>query len=269
LLGRAGAEGYGGSPRGTVYIAWDDNFADEPWPEGFGFAIDEAPGESSIIAGGAGNRSFGEELLGGLDWDLDGAADLYIGDLGGAAGAGVGHVLYDASRLRGLRFVIDDARRQSPAVRTTTLLGIEPGHIAADTAAQGDFDADGAADLAVCSPHASPLGRRSAGIVHVLYGREGGWPAALNLAAPPAPGDRVLTEIFGARGSSATELGDTLCYSAAAGDLDADGVTDLIVNEMVGNGIAPGTEDVGNLILLSGALVSSPRPPVESPSESP
>ena len=67
-----------------------------------------------------------------------------------------------------------------------------------------------------------------------------------------------MTEILGARGRDGGDSGDTLCYSAATGDLDGNGLTDLIVNEMEGNGVAPEAVDVGNLLILSGAGLSSP-----------
>ena len=52
------------------------------------------------------------------------------------------------------------------------------------------------------------------------------------------------------------DTGDTLGYSAASADIDGDGVMDIVVNEMVGNGLQPGSIDVGNLIILSGASVA-------------
>ncbi len=55
------------------------------------------------------------------------------------------------------------------------------------------------------------------------------------------------------------DVGDTLGYSAAFGDLDQDGLDGLILNEMVGNGIGPGRMDVGNLIVLSGAAVAEKK----------
>lgn len=52
------------------------------------------------------------------------------------------------------------------------------------------------------------------------------------------------------------DAGDTLCYSAAAGDVDGDGSHDLITNEMVGNGSGPAAVDVGNLVVFSGAFIT-------------
>jgi hypothetical protein len=111
----------------------------------------------------------------------------------------------------------------------------------------------------VCSPHANPLRRPSAGALHVLYGRAGGFPARIDLRAPPPPAELDMLAVFGANGTFGRDTGDTLCYSAASGDLDGDGRTDLIANEMVGNGLTPDSIDVGNMLLI-GAALAAPLP---------
>jgi hypothetical protein len=63
-----------------------------------------------------------------------------------------------------------------------------------------------------------------------------------------------MLPVLGARGSFGVDRGDTLCYSAATGDLDADGRTDLIANEMVGNGVAADAVNVGNLVVIGSPL---------------
>ena len=67
-----------------------------------------------------------------------------------------------------------------------------------------------------------------------------------------------MAEIQGANGAAPGDSGDTLGYSAAAGDVDGDGATDLIINEMVGNGLAPEAIDVGNLLVIGGHALRGP-----------
>ncbi|MCH9648646.1 MAG: integrin alpha [Deltaproteobacteria bacterium] len=256
------AESFGGAPDGNLYIAWDDNFPQGLWPAGFSFDISASPGSRTIITGESVNISFGEEILGGLDYDGDGLQDLFVGDLTGdgtqaqdRASSGLGHVFFAAGGLKGLEFDLD-----SPPVglQISRILGSGSGDFGADTAAHGDFDRDFRDDLAFASPHADPQGRNNAGAVHILYGQEGAWPALIDLRPgnlPPTAEIRI-GEIQGEHGTVGTDAGDTLGYSAAAGDIDSDGFMDLIVNEMVGNGVLPGTEDVGNLILLSGRALA-------------
>ncbi len=250
------AHGTGGTAEGTLYVAWDDNFAGNPWTAGLAFEIDSSPGARTIIDGGVGNVAFGEEMLGGLDYDDDGAADLFVADivadLGAGAASGSAHVFYGAASLRGLVF---DRDSPPPGAVTTDFPGFQGGAITGDTALHGDFDGDGIDDLGFSSPHGAALGRNEAGILHVFFGASVPWPPQVDLAQPLPPGVRA-TEVIGAHGTVGADVGDVLCYSAAAGDLDGDGRADVITNEMLGNGLALGSEDVGNLIALGGALLS-------------
>ena len=259
------AESRGGRPRGRLYIAWDDNFAGA-WPAGLTITLNNtAPGSVSVLDGGVesgvyANEFFGEAILGGLDYNGDGEADLFVGDLGGdvlpgRADAGLGHIFFSARDLKNRSFAVN----APPAgLRVTTLLGAQPGAGTGDTALHGDFDADGIADLAVAAPLASPQGREGAGVVHVLWGRAGTWPQQVDLLPRRRPGSSTLriTDILGARGLRGNDVGDTLGHSAAAADLDRDGYTDLIVSEMLGNGTTAGAVDVGNLLVISGAALA-------------
>jgi len=259
-----GTHAIGGAGRGTVFIAWDDNFPTGPWDATTSFRIDASPGARTVVHGAPGNQSFGEELIGGLDFDGDGLADLFVGDIVGDLSpgntrfaSGAGTVFYDAAGLRGRTIEMD---AQPADVLTSTFLGAATGDIAADTAAHGDFDGDGRADLMFSAPHHSPLGRNHAGALYVFFGQQGGWPAVIDLRDPLAPQGLRAATVFGAVGTNGSDSGDTLAYSAAAGDIDGDGRTDLITNEMEANGLAPGTVDDGNLIVVSGALLAGLPP---------
>jgi hypothetical protein len=65
-----------------------------------------------------------------------------------------------------------------------------------------------------------------------------------------------VTVLDGARGGAGADSGDTLAYSALGADVDGDGTSDYVLNEMEGNGLQPGTVDVGNLLVVSGAFVA-------------
>ena len=249
----------GGSSRGTLFVAWDDNFHSSSWPTGYEFDISSPTfGTRTIIEGADFNRSFGEEILGGFDYDDDKTADLFVGDLVGNAGngnrSGSGHIFFKANNLRDRVFSM-----QSPPedIEFSLIKGPTAGAIGADTAAHGDFNADGIGDLIVGNPHDNPHERSNAGTMHVLLGQTKRWPDVIDLSNDQLPSPEIMqiVRIDGAHGNRNNDAGDTLCYSASAADLDGDGYTDIIVNEMAGNGLAPQSTDVGNLLLISGAVL--------------
>ena len=167
----------------------------------------------------------------------------------GSCRSGSGHLIYDAASLRGAPAFDLDA--PPPGLVTTTFIGPQPFDIASDTGLQGDFDDDGFPDLAFSSPHGSPYGRFDAGIIHIIHGQVGPWPSAIDLrwGQQPDPMDVRISEVHGVK------AGDVLCYSADAADYDGDGVDDLIVNEMLGDGILPEDANTGNVIVISGTLI--------------
>ncbi len=254
-----GTEASGGTANGTLFILWDDCFT--PWVGGATLDLGSPGCGATTIDGGHANRTFGEEILGGLDFDADGSSDLFVGDLTGDASpfstrsfSGVGHVFYGAHALKGASFVLDFAPLD---LTITTFLGGESNDIAADTAIQGDFNRDGIDDLAFSSPHAARFGRRNAGALHVFLGREGPWPAVVDLRSgnEPPESEIAILEVVGAHGEDGTDSGDTLSYSGAPADWDGDGRTDIVTNEMLGNGATAGAVDTGNFIVLSGRLL--------------
>lgn len=254
----------GGTGRGKAFIVWDTVFPESDWPAGFEFRIGaENSAEWSSIEGPLGSKRFGEELLGGFDCSGDGRTDLFIGDLCGDAGggqeSGLGIVFYDARILRGRAI---DMSAPPADLQWTLIVGPRVGAIGSDTAAWGDFDGDGIDDLAIGNPHDHASGRLSAGTADVFYGRPGGWPDEMRVIEGefPDPSTVRIARIEGALGVNGSNLGDTIFYSAVAADFNDDGLTDLVFNEMLGDGVLPEARDTGNLLMISGAaLLSAPE----------
>lgn len=259
------AEGSGGNVGGSVFILWDDNVPTDPtWPAGLTFTMDSAPMSTTRIDGGTvagqfSNDRFGEEMIGGLDYNGDGNADVLFGDITGQAldrtTSGLGHIFFSAAALKNRNFTMDNVPTD---LTVTTLLGPAAGAISSDTTLHGDLDNDGFVDLGIASPTASPEGRTAAGIVHIIWGRAGAWPALVDLqeGLKPDPTELRITDIYGANGGASTDdRGDTLMYSATAADMDGDGRDDMIINEMRGNGVEAAALDVGNLLIIGGARI--------------
>ena len=267
------ARAIGGPPGGRFYIYWGDAIPTPPWSPTPALAIGTG-NDFSTISGGSDNERFGEELIGGLDYNGDGAADLFVGDLtgdlspgGGRNLGGAGTLFFNAAQLRGQNF---DMNSIPGGIQVTEFAGGAAGDLGADTAFHGDFDGDGIADIGFSSPDADPLGRIDAGIVYLFFGHTGTWFPYIDLSdlgVLDAAPDVRWSVAFGANGGNGSNRGDTLSYSAMAGDIDGDGRTDLITNEMRGDGTTPADVDRGNLVII-GANLFAPRaddPPPNPP----
>lgn len=158
---------------------------------------------------------FGHTLAAG-DFDGDGHADLAIGipfeDVGEATDAG------KVSIVGGSPDGLDRADSMLVSQRGPVVGRPEAGDLFGRALIAADFDDDGIDDLAVGVPGEGVRGRRNAGAVNVLHGSARG--------IGPAD-DQLLSQR--SRGAGIPESGDRFGRSLAAGDLDLDGVADLVV----------------------------------------
>ncbi|MGI9021417.1 MAG: FG-GAP repeat protein [Solirubrobacterales bacterium] len=177
------------------------------------------------------------------DFDDDGHRDLAVGSpgedvaTGGDDSDGAISVLYGTpllSSFRGSQFITQDSPGVKGEAEAIDQFGGE--------LAQGDFDRDGHADLAVAAPREDvPEGANDQdGSVHLLYGATG---------ALSADGDRVLTQATdGLKGGGAPEQADHFGSTLASGDFDGDRYADLAIG-VPDEGIAAGSRAGGVHVL--------------------
>jgi len=161
------------------------------------------------------------------DINGDGVDDLVIGAPNGdgagdlRAGAGEVYVFYGRSDIGGV--VID------LSVRTADLkiIGVDEYDALGWSVAVGDINGDKFKDLILGAPFAAGPGNfrgKNAGEVAVIFGAQG-IRGERDLRAQPA--DLVIHGAYGT--NNAGKLGDKLGYVVASGDINADGIADIVM----------------------------------------
>lgn len=211
-------------------------------------AIDLAEGEQSAIILGADNNDFTNPFLDGFDslatGDIngDGIADLIIGAPSAAGpenrreNAGEVYVIFGPPPAS------LDLARTKPNV---TIIGADEGDNLGTAVASGDVDGDGYDDLIIAAPSADSWRseRKDAGEVYIIFGGAG-LPDTIDLADTKAE----FVTVFGADAS------DNLGLGLACGDINDDGLDDVIIGAPAASGLGNSRGGAGEVYVIFGGF---------------
>ena len=210
------ADPTGQKDAGQIYVLFGSN-------GGFSssFNLSSLNGNNGFVLNGieAGDEA-GWSVSGAGDVNNDGIDDLVIGalraDPNGKNNAGASYVVFGSSS--GFAASIDLSSLNGS--NGFALNGINPGdEVGRSVSAAGDINGDGIDDVVVGSIYADPNGGNS-GQSYVVFGSSSGFSPSINLSTLEGSNGFIL---------NGGEQGDRAGSVGAAGDINGDGIDDLIV----------------------------------------
>jgi hypothetical protein len=232
------------------------------------------PPTTTIIYGIDNGDAYGEELYAG-DFNGDGWGDVAIGAI---TADGLNNTRNTSGEmaliLGGPDLSGSTIELANPPPNVTFFYGRRAGAIAGDTIMLVDADGDGKAELVIAAPDDHPRdnpqpGTVEAGKTFIVFGTSQPLPPFVDLAAIPDDLSHIVVD--------GADRNDMLAYSMGRGDVNGDGLPDIVMNVMGGDGFENQLVDAGDAYVFdavelthaAGREIAATRTPTLTPTETP
>ena len=241
IMGAYGASPGSNSSAGAVYVVFGKTGAWSSTATTLTSGSNPLDGTHGTEFDGAAHNYYVGHAIATGDVNGDGIADLIIGAYGAHSSNGAVYVVFGKTGGCAPATTLNSGNNPLDGTHGAELVGgVATGQFGYSIAT-GDVNGDGIPDLVI--------GTQNAAAVYVVFGKTGAWKSATTLTSGSNPLDGTHRAEFDGANSINTNFG----FSVATGDVNGDGIADLLIGMPTPPGGGLGTDAVYAIFGKTGA----------------